>query len=199
MSMFIVAFIVGSLSITLSSATGTMMSFGLVTSSDSWAATTGTVSVILWKGGTIYQCCYNCIISNTEYLCSNETWNISTGADNDGSSDYKLLIENNAADSVVIESAFLRLNDGNYSIDGWCIPNSQFVHSIYELDSAEHPNVSCLSGFTAYDNLCIDNETGDCGMYHYFMPNADLSFLLTTRYSLCICFQLLLKFSCISM
>ena len=159
----------------------TVVSFGVHTSSDSWAETTGTVSIILWRGNCTYQCCYNCIASDTEYLCSNETWNISTGADNDGGSDYKLLIENDAADSVVIESAFLRLNDRNYSIDGWCIPNGQFVHNIYELDLTQHPNVSCGSGFTAYDNLCIDNETGDCGMYQHFLPNEALSFVLTTR------------------
>ena len=57
---------------------------------------------------------------DTEYICSDDTWTITTDVCDDGSSDYKLVIDiGTATDGLLIESSFLRLAGGYYPVEAW--------------------------------------------------------------------------------
>ena len=109
---------------------------------------------------------------NTTYNCDENSWIIASDYDdicNDGTSDYKLIIERPDDDAVGIESAFLELDDATYSMDAWCLPddvdNLQYTKEVINT----YPINTCPSGYTAYTNLCIDREPDDCAPHRVLL------------------------------
>lgn len=135
-------------------------SFGVTTSSDSWASTAGTVIISLWYEETVYECSYSGMSENTEYSCTSTSWSVSTDACDDGTG-YKLMIDNSgSADGLGIDSAFLQLGDANYTIEAWCVSNSTSVGE--DAWMSEYLSTACPSGYNSYDVECFGNETTDC-------------------------------------
>lgn len=142
---------------------GTVMSFGFTTMDLSWADSTKTMTMSLWKGEVLYQCTLIPNNSSTQFVCSADSWNISIGACDadywDNSTDYKLVLDNSQTTNAVgIESVFLELNDANYTLEAWCIPDDGNVSALYAMNKSI-PN-TCSSGYTAYRDMCIDQECG---------------------------------------
>ena len=136
---------------------GDVIYFGITTGDRDHSETSNTVVISLWTESTLYVCDFDGMDENTQYICNEDIWNITTACD-DGSSDYKLVFDNNDTDDAVhLDSAFLRLNDANYSIDAWCVPGEADLHS-----STEYSSNECQTGYIAYDDECIDSEDDDC-------------------------------------
>ena len=115
----------------------------------------------LWAEDALYQCSFDGMSRDEDYTCDDSLWTISYDACDDGTSDYKLVIDNsNSHDGVIIESAFLRLNNANYSMDTWCVSDSDDVPAVDEM--TESSSNLCSSGYTSYDDVCLDYEESDC-------------------------------------
>ncbi len=147
--------------------TENVVSFGVNTITTGWGASSGEITVSLWTGDTLYQCIFNGMSTGSQYDCSDDDWNITTNVCDDGSSDYKLVIDNSdSSNGVGIESAYLIMNDANYTMDAWCLPDADDIPAV---DSqTEYSSNMCASGYTAYDDLCLDYQTSDCapGTHH---------------------------------
>ena len=92
--------------------------------------------------------------SHTQYDCSAETWTVIESACNDGTSDYKLMIDNSDSDDGVwIDTAFMNIGSTTYTIDAWCIPDGE-----EPVNSLQYSPDDCNDGYTAYDSQCVDND-----------------------------------------
>ena len=161
-----------------SSSSISVVSFGVQTSTVWWADTSASTDIQLWTNNTLYKCTFDSMAKNTTYSCDENSWTIASDHGvicNDGTSDYKLIIENPNADDIGIESAFLELDDATYSIDAWCLPDDAEVLEYNKRWIRTYFNNTCSSGYTAYTDLCIDQEPRDCAphrvMLYFDMDN----------------------------
>ena len=109
---------------------------------------------------------------NTTYSCDANSWIFASDPDyicNDGTSDYKLIIERPWSGAVGLESAFLELDHATYYTDAWCLPDNVEKLQYTKSWSNTYPNNTCSSGYTAYADLCIDQEPEDCAPYRVML------------------------------
>lgn len=135
-----------------------MLSFGgTIDDNDGNPQTADTVTMSLWVASTLYECSYDGMDADTEYICSEDAWTITTDVCGDGSSDYKLVLDNSQGNNAVnFDSVFLTLSDADYLLEAWCISDDFDVCTHY----VEHSPNDCATGYTAYDVLGLDNQYG---------------------------------------
>ena len=126
----------------------------------------------------LISCTFAAIENNATTICSEDYWVATYDACDDGTSDYKLVIDNPTGDAMAINSAFLRLGDANYTIEAWCIPDEVDI----KYSSVYSPN-TCPVGHSAYTDQCIDNDINECTpsriLLYFDMDNPGISYNAT--------------------
>lgn len=128
--------------------------------SDFWASSSSSMTVSLWTSDVMIQCTFAAVAVNTLHSCTSDLWTVSDACSN--SSDYKLVIDNDdSTNGIGVASTFLQLQDGDYFIEAWCVPDD-LDRGQSDYWGVELSTNTCSSGYTAYDSECIDNEYSDC-------------------------------------
>ena len=112
----------------------------------------------MWHRNFVYQCTFDGVSRSTEYICTERMWAIEDRACFDNSSDYKMLIENEHDDALILDSVFMHMDNISSSIEAWCIPNGEQPTASNGI--FEYSNNTCCDGYIAWDMTCIDDEIG---------------------------------------
>ena len=155
-----------------------VLSFGVQTGTQYWANTLKSTDIKLWTSNALYECTIGSMAVDSMYSCNESVWTRTSGTIcNDETSDYKLIIEHSTADGIAVDSAFLDLDDARYTMDAWCLPDNATILQYNKQHTSPYPTNICSSGYTAYTDLCIENETDACDpqrvMLYFDMNNPD--------------------------
>lgn len=141
-----------------------LQSFGFKLADDAYSTTTSDVTITAWFDHTIYECTVQPTDSDTAYSCTVEPKTVLGETCLDQDSEYKMMIDNNSTDAILIDYLFIFVEgnetsgDSEHRISGWCIDSDNIRYTAFEF-SENH----CAESYTNYDILCIDNDAADCG------------------------------------
>ena len=132
--------------------------FGIRVADYDHAETSASIMVSMWHHNLLYQCNFDGLARNTQYNCTSAMWTIEDRACFDNNSDYKMLIENDYNDALILYSVIMNMDNISSSIEAWCIPNGEQPSAANGL--FEYSLDTCSIGYTAWDMTCINNELG---------------------------------------
>ena len=135
--------------------------------------TTPDVIITVWFDHTVYQCTVQPTLADTTYSCTASEWTILGETCPESDAQYKMMIDNNSPDSILIDYLFLFVAGNGTSgasehrITGWCMESDSVPDGYSDFAAFEFSENHCDESYTNYDILCIDNgidnEVSGCG------------------------------------
>ena len=132
--------------------------FGIKVADYDNADSDSPIMVSMWYNNIVHRCTFDAVARNTEYICTKDIWTIEDRGCFDNSSDYKMLIENEHNDALILDSVSMQMDGIRSTIEAWCIPNGDQPSATNGL--FEYSNNTCSHGYIAWDMTCIADELG---------------------------------------